>query len=546
MPEIESSPVDILQRLKGIIVRGRWCVLLTVTVVSLTTVAVLYQIPNRYTSEATLLVVPQQVPARYVTPTTETNIADALQAMTQDVLSRARLLELIDEFGLYAKERRRLAPEEVLELMRKYIDIKPADPTPGRKDINSFKISFVAEKAVLAQQVTSKLTSFFIQANLKTREDQATNTTNFLQTQLDSAKNKLTVQEEKVRDFKAQYLGELPEQQQGNLAIFNGAQLQLQNLENSLDRAQQQRVYLESLISGYQRLAARGAPVPGVVPGPDTARLLSPLQIAQNDLARLQLEKAKLVTIYRPSYPDVRVVDREISAAQAVVESLRTSENSNKDNAHEPSRTTPATATTTAKTSEDDNSITQLKSQLEANRLDIENNMKYEAQQKAVISQYQSRLNLTPVREQQLATILRDYELSKQDYTDLLSKEQQSQLATSLEKQQGGQQFRLVEPPSLPDLPSSPQRIKFSLMGIGAGLALGLVVAFLTDLARPTFHTTREVSQRFGAPLVVGLPVIFTQAENRRRNWRKTFEFMAGSALALAIGVAEFYVLRHP
>ena len=174
----------------GIVARGRWWILLTATVVSLTTVAVLYRLPNRYTSQATLVVVPQQVPARYVTPTTETNIADALQAMTQDVLSRARLLELIDEFGLYAKERQRLAPEEVLELMRKYIDIEPVAPPPGSKikDINSFNISFVAEKAALAQQVTSKLTSFFIQANLKTREDQATNTTNFLQAQLDTAK----------------------------------------------------------------------------------------------------------------------------------------------------------------------------------------------------------------------------------------------------------------------------------------------------------------------------------------------------------------------
>src|SRR5580658_350326 len=132
MQEIESSPVDILQRLGGIIVRGRWWILLSCAVVTVATVAVLYQIPNRYTSEATLLVVPQQVPARYVTPTTETNIADALQAMTQDVLSRARLLELIDEFGLYAKERQRLAPEEVLELMRSYIGIEPVNPSSGR------------------------------------------------------------------------------------------------------------------------------------------------------------------------------------------------------------------------------------------------------------------------------------------------------------------------------------------------------------------------------------------------------------------------------
>src|SRR5580704_13684315 len=125
MPEIESSPADTIQRIKGIVVRGRWWVLSTATLVTVATVAALYQLPNRYTSEATLLVVPQQVPARYVTPTNETNIADALQAMTQDVLSRARLLELIDEFGLYAKERQRLSPEEVIEKMRRYIAIKP-------------------------------------------------------------------------------------------------------------------------------------------------------------------------------------------------------------------------------------------------------------------------------------------------------------------------------------------------------------------------------------------------------------------------------------
>jgi polysaccharide biosynthesis transport protein len=545
MPEIESSPADTVQRVKGIVVRGRWWVLSTATLVSLATVAALYQLPNRYTSEATLLVVPQQVPARYVTPTTETNIADALQAMTQDVLSRARLLELIDQFGLYAKERQRLAPEEVIELMRKYISITPADPSPGHKEINSFKISFVAEKAGLAQEVTSKLTSFFIQANLKTREDQAANTTNFLQAQLESAKDKLTVQEEKVRDFKAQYLGELPEQLQGNLAIFNGAQLQLQNLENSLDRAQQQRVYLESLISGYQRLAARGASVAGPsLPGSDSARQPSPLQITQGDLARLQTERAKLVNLDKPTHPDVVAIERQISAEQALIESLRPSGKSQTDN--EPGLARTAQVPATAEAPEDDSSITQLKSQLEANRLDIESIIKNEAQQKAVISQYQSRLNLTPVREQQLAGILRDYELSKQDYADLLGKEQQSQLATSLEKQQGGQQFRLVEPPSLPDLPSSPKRVKFSLMGVGAGLFLGLALAFITEFARPTFHTAREVSQRFGAPLVVGLPVVLIRSEKRRRGWKKTFEFVGGSVLALVIGVAEFYVLRHP
>jgi succinoglycan biosynthesis transport protein ExoP len=555
MPETESSPSDILDRAKGTVVRGRWRILLTAGVVSLATVAVLYQLPNRYTSQATLLVVPQQVPARYVTPTTETNIADALQSMTQDVLSRARLLELIDEFGLYAKERQHLAPEEVLDIMRKYIDIEPVTPPPGskNKDINSFNISFVAEKAALAQQVTSKLTSFFIQANLKTREDQATNTTNFLEAQLETAKSKLAVQEAKLRDFKAQHLGELPEQLQGNLAIFNGAEQQLQNIAGSLDRAQQQRVYLESLISGYQRLAADRTVAGGDIRGVENTRPpATPIQIAQNDLAQLQADRNKLVSVYKASYPQVVAIDHAIAAEKATIESLQASANSKAGDAHDPAVTSPAAGTPAAKTGPgqpgpgDETSITQLKSQLEANRLDIENLTKAEAQEKAVITQYQNRLNLTPVREQELAAILRDAELSRKDYADLLDKEQQSQLAMSLEKQQGGEQFRLVEPPSLPDIPSSPKRVKMSLIGIGAGLLLGLVVALGSELARPTFHTVKDVSHRLDAPLVVALPVVLTRPEKGRRRWKRTFEWMGGSILVSAIGLAEFYVILHP
>jgi polysaccharide chain length determinant protein (PEP-CTERM system associated) len=548
MPETaaESSLGDVLRRVSGILIRRRWAILLPWCVVSLAGIGVLYQMPNQYTSQATLLVVPQQVPERYVTPTTQTNIADALQVMTQDVLSRTRLLELIDQFGLYTQERKRLAPEEVIELMRRYIELKPVEPASGRgsKDVNAFQISFMAEKAALAQEVTSKLTSFFIQANLKTREDQAANTTNFLHTQLETAKSRLAEQEDKMRQFKAQYLGELPEQLQGNLAIFNSAQSQLQNLENSLDRAQQQKVYLESLIAGYQRLAARVSPVTGVaIPTADPTAVAAPLQIAQTELSRLQTEREKLRVVYRDSHPDVQAINRQIASAQALFDRLQHAAAEQKRTARE---TAPTQTPVEKDQQDDDSTITQLKSQLEANRLDIENTLRNEATQKAAIAQYQSRLNLTPVREQQLASILRDYDLAKQEYTDLLGKEQQSQLATSLEKQQGGQQFRLVEPPSLPVIPSSPKRIKLSLGALGGGLALGLVFAFVLDLSRPTFHTTKEITSRLGAPLVIGLPLVFTEKEKRRRAWRRVFDWIGGVAVAAVVGAAEFYVLLHP
>ena len=94
------------------------------------------------------------------------------------------------------------------------------------------------------------------------------------------------------------------------------------------------------------------------------------------------------------------------------------------------------------------------KANLEANRLEIESLTKDESRLKASIAQYENRINQTPVREQQQAGILRDTEVLRQQYADLQKKEQESQLATNLEKQQGGQQFRLIDPASLPAVPS--------------------------------------------------------------------------------------------
>lgn len=537
-PEVKTSPGEALNKLTGIIVRGRWLILLTGVVVVVAIIAYLYRIPNRYTSEATLIVVPQQIPTRYVTPTSETNIGDALQTMTQDVLARGRLLDLIEQFGLYKEERKHLASEEVIDLMRKNIVIDPVDGAAGRQSTNAFKISFVAENGSLAQEVTSKLTLLFIQANLKTREEQAANTTSFLEAQVESAKEKLAEQEARVRDFKTQYLGELPEQQQSNLSILSGAEGQLQNITASLDRAQQQRVYMESLMESYRRLVTRGSPIS--LSGPASRPVPTSLQIAQNDLDRLQLEKAVLLTRYSPTHHDVRAIEQKIAATQSVMDGLQNAPGRTTENPPDAGNATSPPAV------EEDNSIAQLRSQMESNRLEIANLTRDQETQKGVIAQYQSRLNLTPVREQQLTGILRDYELSKQDYTDLRSKERQSQLATNLEKQQGGQQFRLIEPPSLPDIPSSPKRVRLSLAAVGVGLLLGLAGAIIKEASIPTFRTTKEITRKLGAPFVVALPVVLTEKEEKRRTVWRAFEWLSGSVVLLAICAAEFYVLRHP
>jgi polysaccharide chain length determinant protein (PEP-CTERM system associated) len=508
----------------------------TFSIVGLATTAVLSFIPDYYRSDATLVVVQQQIPERYVTPTTTTTIVETLQAIREEVLSRTRLLAIIDEFGLYSKERRRLGPESLVAMIRKNIDIIPiASQDPSRHDLSAFQLSFIAESPRVAQQVTSRLTTLFIEENLTTRERQADITTKFLKQRQESARQGLAAQEERLRDFKMKYLGELPEQQQGNLAILNGLQAQLQSTTAGLDRARQQGVYLESLLHGYQSLQHRSTVT--VIPGVPAT---NPMEAIHVELARLKSLREDLLARYTAQHPEVIEVNQKIFQAEALLKRVAAAQES----AEAVQSVQPASPEdTTAKTFDPqvDAASSQLKSQIVANKIEIENLLKEQKRLESSIAEYQNRLNLTPVREQQLADIMRDEEILKKEYSELLSKEMQSQLAGSLEKEQAGQQFRLVDQPSLPTVPVSPKRVPIIAAGALGGLALGMVLALLLDLRRGLVHTEDDLHGRFTLPLIVAVPILPTPVERRRKVWLKSCEWAAGSAVVIAVVCIEVY-----
>jgi succinoglycan biosynthesis transport protein ExoP len=543
--EQESSLNEILGRVLGALVRRRWWILVPVFAVPLVTVAALSRIPNRYTSNATLVVVQQQVPQRYVVPNDTTDMAVALQAMQQEVLARPQLERIIRDFGLYAKESKGKAPEQIMALMLRDIDIEPINSGSPQKDLNAFRISFTTEDPHVAQAVTSTLTSLFIQENLKTREEQAANTTGFLHQRMEDAKTQLEAQEQRLRDFKMQNLGELPEQQQGNLGVMSGLQGQLQSTSASLSRAQEQRVYLESLLSGYQAMASQDVPLAGVVSPGNVSRPLTPLEAAQIELNRLRTDRASLLIRFTPQHPDVIKINRDIAAAEATVERLKATSAANGKKGDLPASSAVSQGARTSRGALDNPAMAQVKSQLEANRVEMENLLKDEKQLKASLAEYQNRLNLTPVREQQLTSLLRDYDLVKKNYEDLVNKELQSQLATRLEQNQGGRQFRLVDPPSLPVVPASPNRPKMNLSGLGGGVVLGLLLAFVMEMKDRSFHAESELTAQFAPPIVLSVPLILTPAEERRRSWNKKLQWIAGSALMIVVSAVEFYAYRH-
>jgi hypothetical protein len=177
--------------------------------------------------------------------------------------------------------------------------------------------------------------------------------------------------------------------------------------------------------------------------------------------------------------------------------------------------------------------------------MDIEILGKEEKRLKAAVAQYENRINYTPVREQQQAGLLRDVELLRQEYDDLLKKEQESQLATNLEKQQGGQQFRLIDPASLPTVPSSPKRLKITLGGTILGFFLGLALATFVEIRDTSFYVEKDLTEQLSPPFTLGVPLLLNPREKRNRNWRIALQWLAASAMLLAVFSAEVYGLRH-
>jgi len=498
-------------------VRRSWWMLLPACGVALVTMAVSFLLPNVYRSEAVILVEHQKVPEHYVVPNISSDLRNRLGSMTQQIISRSRLLQIIDQFGLYAKERKRLVTEDLVELMRTNIEIKLPDEDPRRTDVNGFRISFSADDPRIAQQVASQLTSLFIEENLKQREQQSVGTTSFLQAQLESAQRELQKQEDQLRELKMRYLGELPEQQTGNLAILTGLHTQLETTMAGLNRARQQRIYLESLLSQFQSLVEAGGTVGGAPGG-------SPAEVAQREVARLRNERAALLALYTPKHPDILKVEQMIAQAEALQAQLERGE--------KPALTGGVPT---------DTAIAQIRSQLEANQAEIDNLLQNEKRLKDQVAEYQRRLNLTPVREQQLANVVRDYNLSKRNYEELLKKKMESELATSLEKRQQGEQFRIIDPPSLPLKPYSPNRPRINLIGASLGLCLAVGLAFIVELRDRSLHTEQDLVRLGSQPLMMGIPELLTSAEQAQRRRRRWLRWSVGILLVVVVIAGEIY-----
>lgn len=459
--------------------RRRWWLIVPALVLPVVVYLVSLKIDNRFTSQTLVLVEEQKVPSAYVKSMISEEITERLANMQGQILSRSRLQPLIERFGLY-KDQSGQPMELLVEEMRRNITISAVRTDFGGRaeGLPGFNIGFTASEPRVAQQVCAEITSMFMEQNLRDRQTRAQGTTDFLSKQLEEAKQKLDEQDAKLAEFKQKNVGGLPGQEQVNLSLMMGHTSQLDAATQALNRAIQDKAYLESQLQ--QQLATRNADLGTTTP-----------EALDRQLTSLQSQLVSLQARYTDDHPDVIKVKGDIAKVQQ-----RLTEVSNA-----PKVESKITVT-------DPPDIRQLRAQIHQQEQLIQLKTAEQESARRAMGAAQSRLQLSPAVEEQFKAVTRDYEIAFKFYQELLGKKTQSEMATDMERRQQGEQFRVIDPASLPEEPSFPNRPLFALGGLGIGLAFGLGMIVFLETKDHSLRSEEDVVAYLALPTLAVMPTI--------------------------------------
>jgi polysaccharide chain length determinant protein (PEP-CTERM system associated) len=511
-PSEEDNPQ--VGRYVAIVSHYKWLLIVSALICWIVGLAVSLVLPAKYRSETVILVEQPKVLTQYVPPNVAIDLQQRLQSLTQQILSRTRLTQIIDKFGIYGKKPGETVSDDLLQRMRNDITIDLIKASGHGDELSAFKVSYSAPKAALARDVVGQITTLFIDANVHNQQLMSEETTAFLDNQLSEARKDLENQERLLGEFRSRYLGELPEQLTSNVQILSGLQTRLQSATSGLHQAEQQKLYLVSMI-GQSKADQPVTDEDGPAPDP-----------VARQIAKMRADLADLTARYTPEHPDVIRLRQQIAQAEALQVQASASPAGE--------RSTPSSSDR-RRTDRAHSSLAQLESQLKANELEIANRkQEIDALQKE-IGQYQGRLNLTPIREQQLADVSRNHDQSRANYESLLAKRLQSWMATDLAKRQEGEQFSILDPPSLPQKPYSPNPLQLSLAGLAIGLVGGLVFVFAKEALQPHLYTEAEIPQCVAIPVIATIPPLLTHSEKNKQMRQRNLGLAATIVLLMIV-----------
>ena len=492
--------------------RRKWWIIIPFLISLLGGLTYALRAPKIYQAETLILVQPQRVPEEYVRSVVSTSVEDRLRTITQQVTSRTNLEKIIRQYDLYDAPSKHLLMDDKVAIFRKMITVNVSH-RGRRNEASAFSISFQGTDPKIVAQVTNTLASNFITENLKLREAQALGTSKFLADELNSVKRRLREKEEELKQYRIKYMGGLPEQLQTNLSILERLQAQLDQYSENLRDAENRKILLQQQIAEAATTASSGGARTTVT---TPAQREDELQSLKNQLAMLQSR-------YTENHPDVIRLKKAI-------EKLEASRPSERSGVSSPQAASPPVV-----------HVDQtLKRQLEETNFEIKRLKSEIADLTAQIKLYQKRVEDTPKREQELLSLNRDYNNLRELYNSLLNRKLEAEIAVSLEKKQKGEQFRVLDPAKIPSRPIKPDMRKIALMTLVLGLGLGCGLAYFVEMMDTSYKDPEEVEKELELPVLLTLPIRYTERELRRIKMRK---ILAYSSVSVGFIASVFGIL---
>ena len=455
-----------MQDYVGILKRRFWLILTSAILLLGVGIGLSHILPPQYVSQTLVLIEQQKVPENYVKPVVTEDLGGRLASMKEQILSRSRLEPIITKFNLFAGSNNTM--DDRIDQTRKAIQITPILSSQASHGMPGFFITFKAQDARIAQQVCGEITSLFVSENLNAREQSAEGTTDFLKQQLADSKRNLDEQDAKLAVFQQKYFGKLPEQEPSNTNTLQALTTQLDAVTQSLGRMQENETFLQAMISQQTH------ELQGLEPGSGISA-----DERQKELKTLIAHKQELEALYTPDHPDLLAISRRIADLRAEI-------------AHASAEPAPKAALAPV-TRTDPPQLLQLKAQLRGVQQSMAAAKQEQTRLQQKIRTYESRIESSPLVEQEYKQVTRDHDTALQFYNSLLTKMNESSMATALEQRQQGEQFRVMDAPNLPDAPTFPNPFVFAGGGFTVGLFLGLLIAALLEYRDISLRNERDI-----------------------------------------------------
>jgi uncharacterized protein involved in exopolysaccharide biosynthesis len=561
-----SETPDISQYI-GILKNRKKCLVIPALVVLVIAVLVAVLLPSIYESSSTILIEEQQIPQEFV-KSTVTGFADQrIQSLTQQILSRVKLWEIIQQFNLYPELRGKLTREEIIEKMRDNIKLDTisaeiADKKGGRRPTQTaavtiaFSIAYRGKNPGTVQKVSGTLASLYLEQNLKTREAQAQSTTQFLEAELKQLQERIKALGEKITAFKGQHEGLLPEQQEFNRQQAARLEMDIKQLDSAMRSAEDRKIYIE----GQLTTVKPDTPLIGAT----GERVMAPA----DRLKALEVAMADLQSKFSDDHPDVRKVRREIAELKKMVgqpggsastrrqkltqQRAELAQKQGKYSDQHPEvkklkneiallEQAPETVSPAKPVSEPENpAYISLTTQVKAAENETASLRSQQAGLKDKLQMYRQRLEEAPKVEQEYLALTRDYQNASTKHQEVMNKILEARISEGMEEHQKGEKFTLIDPASFPQKPVSPKRWLIFLAGVIMSLGAGFGTVALAEHLDHSVKSSDELVRLTGLP-VLGSIIRIETSEDIARARRKRKMIWAVTGLSLVMGMALFH-----